>query len=171
MTTTSDLLAEGFARIRDGVTAVLGGITPDGLTWRPDPSANSVCWLVWHLTRIQDDHLAAAFGRPQIWESEGWATRCPVPYAAGETGYGMSPEEAGRLSLPASLLAGYHEAVAARTASLMVGLTSDDLERVVDRRWDPPVSLAVRLVSVVADGLQHLGQAEYVRGLASRAGV
>jgi hypothetical protein len=169
MTTTADLLADAFARIREGVSGLLDGLAEHHLMWRPDAAANTISWLVWHLTRIQDDHLAAAFGLSQVWDSEGWVSRFDLPYPPDATGYGMSPEEAGALSVPAGLLAGYHEAVAARTASLLIGLGPSDLDLVVDERWEPPVTLAVRLVSVIGDDLQHLGQAAYVRGLAERS--
>ena len=79
--------------------------------------------------------------------------------------YGHSPEEVARVRAPAELLAGYHAAVADRTAEYVRGLTAADLDRVVDEHWDPPVTLGVRLVSVVGDTTQHLGQAAYVRGL------
>ena len=49
-----------------------------------------------------------------------------------------------------------------------INVTDADLDRVVDERWDPPVTLAVRLVSVLADGLEHAGQAAYIRGVAER---
>jgi Protein of unknown function (DUF664) len=55
--------------------------------------------------------------------------------------------------------------VDARTREMLEHITPEDLERVVDRRWDPPVTLGVRLVSVADDCLQHAGQAAYVRGL------
>jgi hypothetical protein len=42
-----------------------------------------------------------------------------------------------------------------------------DLARTVDDRWDPPVTLGVRLVSIADDSLQHVGQAAYLRGLLS----
>ncbi len=53
----------------------------------------------------------------------------------------------------------------ARTAEFVAGLSAADLDRVVDESWDPPVTLGVRLVSVVDDDAQHAGQAAYVRGL------
>ena len=43
--------------------------------------------------------------------------------------------------------------------------TEADLERVVDTSWDPPVTLGVRLISVISDDLQHAGQAAYAAGL------
>lgn len=166
----SDVLLDAFSRISDGVREVLEGLDGNRLDWRPDPDANPIGWTVWHLTRIQDDHLAAAFDRDQVWTGEGWVGRFGLPYEADAHGYGMSSEEVGAFSASAELLRGYHDAVAARSVSLLSGLSAPDLARVVDERWDPPVTLGVRLVSVIADDLQHVGQAAYVRGLAERAG-
>ena len=49
-----------------------------------------------------------------------------------------------------------------------VRLTDDDLDRIVDTSWDPPVTLGVRLISVLSDDLQHAGQAAFVRGVLER---
>jgi hypothetical protein len=170
MTATTDLLTDSFNRVEEGVKGVLDGIDRGHLTWRPDPESNTIAWLIWHVSRVQDDHLAAAFGQPQVWHSEGWDGRFGRLYEPAATGCGMTSEEVGRLAASAELLVGYHEAVAARAASFVAGVDDADLARIVDERWDPPVTLAVRLVSVIEDGLQHIGQAAYVRGLAERAG-
>ena len=68
----------------------------------------------------------------------------------------------------ASCLAQYHGAVHDLTLRYLDGITPAELDRIVDTRWDPPVTAAVRLVSVIGDTMQHLGQAAYVRGLAER---
>ena len=65
----------------------------------------------------------------------------------------------------AQALIDYHQAVAERTRTFLAGLRPADLDRVVDEAWDPPVTLGVRLVSVIGDDLEHVGQAAYVRGL------
>lgn len=171
MATSSDVLLDAFGRIREEVAGLLDDLGPESVVWRPDPEANSIAWLVWHLTRIQDDHVADAFDRPQLWTQDGWAERFSLPFPPRATGYGQTAEEMGQVVVGADLLVGYHEAVAARIASLVAGVRDADLDRVVDTRWDPPVTLAVRLVSVVSDALQHLGQAAYVKGLAERAGI
>jgi len=168
-TATSDMLIDAFGRIREEVAAVLDGVTSSHLTWRPDPDANTIAWLVWHLTRVQDDHVAGAFGAGQAWTEEGWADRFGLPFGPGEIGYGQDSRAVGRVEAGAELLGGYHEAVAARTIAQLGRLEESDLARVVDKRWDPPVTLAVRLVSVISDDLQHVGQAAFVRGLAERA--
>jgi Protein of unknown function (DUF664) len=166
-----DILIDGFDRVRQVVHSALRRATEDQLAYRPDPEANSVAWLVWHLTRVQDDHVADAFGHEQVWTSGGWVERFQLPFTAGETGYGQSAEEVGSVRVPADLLAGYHDAVHARTVACLRGIGESELQRIVDRAYDPPVTLAVRLVSVISDDLQHAGQASYVLGLSRRAGV
>jgi Protein of unknown function (DUF664) len=169
MNTVPEILADAFDRVRHEVEGVLDGADDEILRWRADGEANTVAWLVWHLSRVQDDHLAKAFDQRQVWREDGWAERFALPFGVDEIGYGQSPHEAGRVTASAELLTGYFSAVATRTAELIDGLTDEDLGRIVDDRWDPPVTLAVRLVSVIADDLQHVGQAAYVKGLAQRA--
>ena len=166
--TVSQVLIDAFGRVREEVEAVLDGIDADTLQWRPDPGSNSIAWLVWHLTRIQDDHLAGAFDTAQTWH-QGWVERFALPFPPESTGYGHSPDEVAAVRAHPSLLRDYYNAVADRTADLLTAVQESDLGRIVDRRWNPPVTLAVRLVSVIADDLQHVGQAAYLRGLAERA--
>jgi uncharacterized damage-inducible protein DinB len=166
---STEPLIDAFGRIREVVHEVVAGLTPEELTYRVDPQANSIAWLVWHLTRIQDDHLAGAAGTEQLWTSKGWADRFALPLDRFETGYGHSPDDvaAVRVDSP-DLLADYYDAVHEHTVAYLEDLTDQDLDRIVDKRWDPPVSLGVRLVSVICDDLQHAGQAAFVRGLVER---
>jgi hypothetical protein len=164
------LLQEAFGRILPTVSRAVDGLTADQLAARPDPESNSIAWLVWHLTRIQDDHIAEVAGTEQVWTSGGWARRFDLSLDDGETGYGHDADDvaAVRVESP-ELLTGYLSEVTDATMSYLAGLSGPDLDRVVDERWDPPVTLAVRLVSVLNDDLQHAGQASYVRGLVTRA--
>jgi uncharacterized damage-inducible protein DinB len=166
MTNTAELLADAFGRIREGVHDVVDGLTSKELAFRPGGQANSIAWLVWHLTRVQDDHLAAVVGGQQVWVAGHWFHRFELPFEESATGYGQRSEEVAAVT-PAddALLTGYHDAVCEQTLDFVRGLTDPDLDRVVDERWDPPVTLAVRLVSVLSDDLQHVGQAAFVRGL------
>jgi hypothetical protein len=165
----TDLLVDGFGRIHEIVHDVLDGLTDADLQYRVDPEANSICWQVWHLTRVQDDHVAAASGRSQVWLS-GFAERFGLPLDAADTGYGHSPAQVAAVRAPADLLADYHDATYEQTISFVSELTETDLAKIVDRRWQPPVTIAVRLVSVLSDDLQHAGQAAFVRGLLERRG-
>jgi uncharacterized damage-inducible protein DinB len=168
--TSAQLLTDGFGRIREVVHGAAGGLTPRQLAHQPVEGANSIAWLVWHLTRIQDDHVAGAAGTAQAWTDDGWADRFDLPFDPFDTGYGHTPEDVAAVRVEsADLLTGYHDAVHDRTVKYVSALTDGDLERIVDRAWDPPVTLAVRLISVISDDLQHAGQASYVRGLLEHA--
>lgn len=164
----NELLADALGRVREQMPDLVTDLSDDDLAWRPDPEANSIAWLVWHLTRIEDDHVADVAGTEQAWTADGWAERFGLPFAPGEHGYGMSSDDVGKVRVSGELLAGYYDAVAARSATYVATVTPDDLDRVVDDRWDPPVTLGVRLVSVVNEVNAHLGQAQYVRGLLER---
>jgi uncharacterized damage-inducible protein DinB len=163
--TIGELLAEAFGRIHGVVLGAVRGLSEEELAFRPENRCNSIAWLVWHLTRIQDDHVAAAAGTEQAWMAEGWADRFGLPFSPAETGYGHTSAEVAAVRAPADLLVGYYEAVHAHTVKYVQGLDEADLDRVVDLNWDPPVTLGVRLVSVINDDLQHGGQAAYVRGM------
>ena len=162
------VLADSLTRVREQVPAVVDGLDEDDLAWRPDPEANSIAWLIWHLTRVADDHVAEVAGRQQVWTSDGWYERFGLPFPADAHGYGHSAADVAAVRVPSDVLAGYHDAVAAAALEYVGTLAPSDLDRVVDERWDPPVTLGVRLVSVVNEVNQHLGQAAYVRGLLER---
>ena len=164
--TSAQLLTDAFGRIRDVVHAAVDGLSPGELTIRVGDEANSIAWLVWHLTRVQDDHVADAAGLSQVWTADGWAERFGLPFDVSDTGYGHSGADVAAVRVASGdLLTGYHDAVYEQTVGLVSALTDGDLPRIVDRSWDPPVTLGVRLVSVISDNLQHAGQAAFVRGL------
>ena len=160
-----DILRDHFERIRELVVAVTDGLTPQMSEYRPGPQANSIAWLVWHLTRVQDDHVSDAADMEQAWTSRGWRERFALPFPAADIGYGHRSADVAAVHADAQLLAAYHGDVHLATLEFVDELTVGELDRIVDRRWDPPVTVSVRLVSVIGDCLQHLGQASYVRGL------
>ena len=168
MTTSAELLIDGFGRIRENVADVLSGLTSDQLAHQVATGANPISWLVWHLTRVQDDHVAEAFGAEQIWSAGGWAGRFGLPPGITDHGYGHTPSQVAAVAAAtasAELLAEYHEATYAQTVKLVGEITDADLDRIVDTRWTPTVTLGARLVSVLDDDMQHVGQAAFVRGL------
>lgn len=167
-----DVLRDAFDRLPDLVRVAVNGRHADDLAYRPDPDANSIAWLIWHLTRIQDDHVADLAGHEQAWTADGWAERFDLPFDRHDTGYGHRPDHiaAVRPSNP-DLLVGYYDATHARTLSYLDTLSDDDLDRVVDDRWTPPVTAGIRLVSVIGDCHQHVGQACYLRGLVDRTAL
>jgi Protein of unknown function (DUF664) len=165
--TSAELLTDAFGRVRETVHEAVAGLSDGQLAARLDDAANSIAWLCWHLTRVQDDHLADAFGVEQLWPQ--FMQRSGLPFGPGATGYGHSSRQVALVRVSGDLLTSYQDAVHGQTVALVSGVTDPDLSRVVDERWDPPVTLGVRLVSVISDCLQHAGQAVFVRGILLRS--
>ena len=164
----SELLIELYDRVPPIVHDAADGLDADDLRWRPSPEANSIGWLLWHLTRVQDNHVSELREAPQVWTTGDWATHFQLAPDAHNTGYGHSAEDVDTVRPDGpEALTSYCDAVISTTRTFLAGLEEADLDRVVDRRWNPPVTLGVRLVSVAQDNLEHAGQAAYLRGLLS----
>ncbi len=162
----SSLLLELYGRIPPLARHAVDGLSLEQLTEPPASGANTIAWLIWHLARVQDHHVAQLLDTDQLWVTGDWAARFGLDADPSNTGYGHATEDVAtvRPSDPEVLL-DYLDAVDRRTATMLEGLLAADLAGVVDRRWDPPVTLGVRLVSIADDCLQHVGQAAYARGL------
>ncbi len=164
-----DILGDAFGRIRQIVHQVVDGRTPEELAFRVDSEANSIAWLVWHLTRIQDDHVADVAQTEQVWTAGGWSQQFGFTFPPPATGFGHSSDDVAAVQVRSGdLLTGYHDAVQDATSRYLDRLTDADFARIVDRSWDPPVTLAARLVSVISDDLQHAGQAAFIAGVLGR---
>lgn len=159
-----DLLTDSFLRIAE-LADDFRDCPADVATHRITPKANTIAWLIWHLSRVQDDHIAGLAERDQVWV-DGWYDGFALPFQVGDTGYGHSTTQVGQVATPVEDLVAYHDAVHAMTLEYVSAITADELQRVVDAAWEPPVTASVRLVSVIGDCSQHLGQAAYVRGIA-----
>jgi hypothetical protein len=164
----SELLFDAFGRIPEMVHGVIDGLTPQQLTYRLYSQANSIAWLVWHLTRIEDDHVAEVAGRAQVWTSAGWAKRWNLPFEDEDTGYGHTARQVAAVTGDAEMLRGYFDAVHEMASGFVRSLNDADLDRIVDEDWDPPVSLGVRLVSVTGHNFEQAAQAAFIRGILER---
>jgi hypothetical protein len=162
---SAQLLTDGFGRVPDTTFAAMENLSVDQLAYRIDGRGNSIAWLGWHLTRTQDDHVSDVAGVEQVWTSGGWFERFALPFQPEATGFGQSADDVASVRVDARLLKGYLSEVHRRTLDYVATLSDDDLDRVVDESWDPPVTLGVRLVSVISDDLQHAAQAAFIRGL------
>lgn len=157
---------ELYGRVPPLARLAVDGLGPDALARRPRAGTNPIGWLVWHLSRLQDHHVSEVRDVDQLWVLDGWADRFARPPEPNDVGFGHSAEQVATFDpVSADLLLEYLDAVHTRTSLYLGELVDADLDRIVDRRWDPPVTLGVRLVSVADDSLQHVGQALYVRGL------
>lgn len=168
MATTADLLIDLFGRVSDTARQVLRDTPQDALGTPPAAGTNTVAWLVWHLTRALDEQAAHALGYDAVWEAGGWRERFALPLPPDAHGYSMTFDEVLLVQASTAHLRGYLDAACDAAEEAVAHLTDDDLDRVVDHQWNPPVTLGVRLVSIVNDCLQHAGQAAYASGILSR---
>lgn len=169
MTTGTDILIDGIARVRESSARSVIGLAQDLLEARVDPDANTICWLLWHIGRGQDAQVAAVAGTEQVWTAGGWVDRFDLPFGPTETGYAHTSAEVAQVKdVSAELLVDYISAVCDRTTEYLKSLSDEDLDRVVDTRWNPPVTLGSRIVSVISDDLQHVGQVGFLRGVLER---
>ncbi len=161
-----DLLIDAARRPIDSARQALAGIDPETLNRMPDGRHSSIAWLIWHAARQQDLQVAELAGTQDVWRSAGWVDRFGLDRPADAMGFGDGPAEiaAVRVEDP-GLLEGYLGAVVDRACDYVGGLSATDLDDIVDRRWDPPVTRGVRLISTIDDAVAHIGQAQYLRGL------
>ena len=158
------VLTEGFGRITELYADIAGGLDDESLRHRPGGTGNPIGWLLWHLARVQDDHIADLAGGSQVWEQ--FQDRFGLSNGTDDIGYGHTSEQVDALRIEdPELLVEYHHEVTLATARYLLTVDERELEREVDQRWDPPVTAGQRLISIQGDCLQHLGQAAYVKGL------
>lgn len=166
---SADVLTDAFGRVQELVHGAVDGVPVEDLHRRLDDDANPIAWLLWHLSRVQDDHIADVAGLEQVWTAQDWESRFGLPYPSGSIGFGHSSADVAALRVSSvDLLTGYQDAVYEQTIGYLRGLRDTDLDEVIDEGWDPPVTLGVRLVSVVGDTTQHAGQAAFIRGIVLR---
>ncbi len=169
---TRELLTDAFHRIPSLIRRHATGADDHLLHTRPDADAdaNSLAWLLWHTARGQDAQVAELAGRQQVWIAEGWVDRFGLPLDPDDHGYGHDRAQVADVRVQdANLLIHYQDAVTAMIDDYLATVDTDELARIVDDSYDPPVSVGVRLVSILGDALQHLGQAGYLRGLLERS--
>ena len=165
---SKDLLTDAYGHIKRIVHQAVEDLDSTQLAWRPEEGANSIAWLVWHLTRLQDGHLATTTGLEEAWITDGWAQKFGKLADTAINGQGDGPEEVAALQADADTLLGYHDFVHGRTANYLANMESSDLERIIDTSYDPHVKAGIRLVSIIQDNMQHAGQARYLRGIIDR---
>jgi hypothetical protein len=162
------LILDLFLRIAHDLAHALEGLTVEDLHAQPGPASNSIAWLAWHLTRSHDRNISELMGHEQLWITEGWHARFKRSADPTETGFGHSAAQAAAFRVPDShLLLDYHRAVVARIRQYMLEhLSEGELDReVYSPTLQNTVTVHRRLVGMLSEGFQHVGQAAYIRGL------
>ncbi len=162
-----ELLKDGYGRILQVLEKALGGLSQDDLNQQPHPDCNSMGWIAWHLTRVQDSQIADLMGEKQLWVKDGWYTKFKRASDPADIGFGHSSEDVAAFKPPdIETLLEYHRAILERSKRYIDTLSARELHRELNEPWFQPLpTVGVRLVSIMSDGLQHAGQVAYLRGL------
>jgi hypothetical protein len=160
-----DILIDSAGRPAQEARAALSDIGPQMLNAHPGGHPNSIAWLLWHSGRETDAQLADLSGSQQVWHRDDVATRTGLADLGEAAGYGFTAEQARAVTArDVGVLLEYLDAVTEALIAYLRTLTEADLDQVIDENWDPPVTRGVRLVSIIDDAAQHVGQAAYVAG-------
>jgi hypothetical protein len=156
-------------RVERDLVAVLTGIDPDLLDRAIVPGANTIGWLAWHLTRSNDRNLGELAGQSQLWLADGWAQRFGRPADPGDTGFAHSAAEVARFRTPGpDLLIAYHAATVAVADRYLARVDQYELSReTVSPTLHDTRTVQQRLVGVITEGMQHVGQMAYLKGVLS----
>lgn len=163
---SKDVVIAALNRNQSVLAMTLADMTPEQMAFRPDETSNSLAWLAWHLTRVQDREASGLSGQEQAWIAEGWHAKFGKAADPNETGMGYTPDQVAASETSTQLILDYHNAVVEHSKAYLEPLTHDDLAKELDEpQWDPVPTVGVRLVSILSDNTQHIGQMAYVRGI------
>lgn len=142
------------------------GLSPEALNAHPGGHPNSIAWLLCTPDDRWTWQLSALNGQPQVWEAQGFRERFNLGELGDTMGYGHTAEQARSIVVEDSvLLVEYLVATGEALAAYAQTLSEADLSEIIDRSWTPAVTRGVRLVSMIDDAAQHVGQAAYVAGI------
>lgn len=174
------LLASRLARNHAQLLKVTEELSDEQLGLQPGPTAPSIRFHLWHISRWSDRHQAFLFeltdeagtkdseGR-ELWELEGLPARWGLPagnLGEGQTGMGLDDDASASLPLPGkNALLDY-----ARRALTLVEQAVEKLdERMLEERCTDPHGHPNVVADVVISHLmhvnRHLGMIEALRGV------
>lgn len=164
-----EILRDAATRPREAAHQLVDRLDPSVLGAHPGGHDNSVAWLLWHTAREIDAQVAHLWDQEPVWTAQGFQERFDLSEAADDIGYGHTPEQARSIVCDdAELLLDHLGAATDALLGYLGTLEETDLDQVIDYSYDPPVTRGTRLVSIIDDAAQHLGQAAYIAGMPRR---
>ena len=129
------------------------------------PGTNSIAWLIWHLTRIQDLSASARMGKDQAWVAEGFHAKFGME-ADFMKFNSFTPEELDAFpQMDAESLLGYYECARGYLTEYVNSLSASDLDAPVPPRPHGPENVGDALGITLADNTQHFGQIAFIMGV------
>lgn len=162
-----DMLSDAYELVLTNLERMLEGLQPEDLNWQPRPDCNSIGWLAWHIIRGQDAAISFLMREDQLWIKEGWYEKFGRSADPGDGGTGHTTEDVASFKSPDSqVIIDYHRSVMERSKKYFSTLSSQDLDRVLNLKFLPPLTtLGSFLIMMLYDGMHHAGQIGYIRGM------
>ena len=163
------VIIDAFKRSTDTLDKAMANLSLADLNKQPGPDSNSIGWVGWHMTRIEDRAISRMSGREQLWIKDNWYTKFNRSANPEDTGFKHTPQDIAAFKCPdAATLLAYNNAVLENTEKFLKGLSMQDL----DKKTDHPLFTTIGswLAVTLTDILQHSGQVAYLRGLLTGKG-
>ena len=157
----SDMLEMSDSLVR----RALEGLTDADLIKRPSDQDNTIGWLMWHKTRVEDIAFADASGEEQFWISDKWHEKFgmePNPGQMGFRGFARTSDEP-RVQERKTFSATPTPFGRARLRCWRASRPRTSTRK-SPPRWARPSKSGTTSGRVAADNIQHGGQICYLRG-------
>ncbi len=164
---TSDFILNMLDRIQNAQMTAVDGLSHEELTWRPGADANSIGFILWHQTRVEDILVQGMIQRkPQVWTSDKWAEKLNLSEKLQDTGYGYTAEQITAFPVPKlDDLLDYSKATRAKTVEYLKAVAAEELDKVIKTPVFGDIPIAQIFIILLGDTIQHTGQIAYLRGL------
>lgn len=172
---TNPFIKQTLDHFESRLDQTLRGLTNEELAWRPNAEANSIAFVIWHTTRVEDRFMQKMVRETEeVWTGGGWYSRLGLD--EGDTGVDFSVDRLASFpALSVENLRDYLDAVRAETNAYLDAAAPAGFDLVPDRNPFPEVpgadeyfegcTIARMFLILIGEHFQHLGHAAYIRGL------
>ncbi len=168
---TSALLLLQYQTMQRHFNSIFQDLNDEQMNWKPEGDANTISFLLWHVLRAWDSYYSMLFNSPELYEAEGWPKKFGFDvtgkgYDGTAMGTGFSTEDVAIVNAKPEVLAAYFDALLSVLNGYLKTATDEALgQEFIVPWWPNPSTVAGVLSHVLTHGMEHIGQALYVRGM------
>ena len=166
-----------YQRTHELAIGVVSELSDDQLKWRPNLTAPSIGFHIWHMARWADDLVETIKGPgSEIWQREGLAESwglTPGDLGQAETGAGMGDDMSSNLGLPPrDVILDYVRRAFSAADEAVASLSESSFQRPsYSRGHEEEQPIGYIVVRAIAHNNRHLGMMEAIRGLLGMPGT
>lgn len=167
-----DFALQSLNESQTALMQAVDSLSQEELMRQPQPGANHIAFILWHMVRAEDWFFHYLFQRvPQVWESEQWHEKLNLPDDPRVTGFGYTEEQVASFpSIQLRDLIAYSEAVRARTVDYLRSVNPARFDEIAKSRLFGEVSIGNLIGHLLIELAQHVGQIAYIREMVKDPG-